>query len=127
MNCKKKQVLTCDWSNHDENIIATGGSDNLIRGWDIRCMATPLFELYGCSCAVRRVAFSPYDSNILASASYDSATRIWNWQQTCKPIETISHHTEFNYGLTWNRLIQNQLADCGWDSLVHVYYPQSLH
>lgn len=120
------QVLCCDWSQHDQNIIATGGSDGLIRGWDLRNLSTPFFELDDCECAVRRVKFSPFDSNILASVSYDHAARIWNWQQDCEAIETIIDHTEFNYGLDWNRLVPNQLADCGWDSLVNVFSPKSL-
>lgn len=119
-------MLTCDWSEHDDNIIATGGSDNLIKGWDLRYLTNPLFQLYGCSYAVRRICFSPFNSNILASVSYDHTSRIWDWRQSTESIETINHHSEFNYGLSWSRVFQNQIADCGWDSLVHVYYPKSL-
>lgn len=107
-------------------MIATGGSDGLIKVWDLRNSTIPSFELYGCSYAVRRVRFSPFDSDILASASYDYATRIWNWQQSSDPIETMFHHSEFNYGLNWNRLVRNQLADCGWDSLVQIFSPKCL-
>lgn len=121
------QVLSCDWSQHDQNIIATGGSDGLIRGWDLRNATSPLFELYGCEYAVRRVQFSPFDSDILASVSYDHTARIWNWKNDCEAIETIVHHSEFNYGLDWNHLVPNQLADCGWDSLVNVFSPKSLN
>lgn len=121
------QVLCCDWSEHNENIIATGGSDGQIKIWDIRYLAnSAIFELYGCSSAVRRVKFSPFDENILASASYDASTRVWDWQQSSEAIETITNHSEFNYGLDFNRLKRNQLADCGWDSYVHVYTPKFL-
>lgn len=120
------QVLSCDWSEHDENIIATGGSDGQIRGWDLRYTTSPLFELDGCEYSVRKVRFSPFDSNVLAAVSYDHTARIWNWQNDCEPIETITHHSECNYGLDWNRLVRNQMADCGWDSLVNVYTPKSL-
>ncbi|XP_055323059.1 peroxisomal targeting signal 2 receptor isoform X4 [Sitodiplosis mosellana] len=124
---QKSEVLSCDWSEFDQNVFASGGSDGLIRGWDLRYMTHPLFELYGCEYAMRRVRFSPFDSDILASVSYDHTTRIWNWQHDCEALETITHHTEFNYGLDWNRLVRNQLADCGWDSLVNVYIPKSLN
>lgn len=119
-------MLTCDWNKYQANILATGGSDGLIKGWDIRNLTTPIFELYGCSYAVRRIQFSPSNSNVIASVSYDFTSRIWNYVQCSEAIETITHHTEFNYGLDWNRLTTNQLADCGWDSLVHVYTPRSL-
>lgn len=118
--------MSCDWNKFDDNLLATGASDGMIKGWDIRSLTSPIFELYGCTYAVRRVQFSPHDANIIASVSYDFSSRIWNWHQSSEAIETIMHHTEFNYGLDWNRLSKNQLADCGWDSLVHVYTPRSL-
>lgn len=43
-----------------------------------------------------------------------------------EPLESIKHHTDFAYGLDWNRLRRNQLADCGWDSLVHVFSTHSI-
>lgn len=39
------EVLACDWSKYDRNLIATGGVDGRIRGWDLRSTAAPLFEL----------------------------------------------------------------------------------
>lgn len=120
------EVMTCDWSRFDHNLLATGGSDGLIKGWDIRNLSSAMFELYGCSYAVRRIRFSPFDANVIASVSYDFSSRIWNFNESSEAIETINHHSEFNYGLDWNRLVKNQLADCGWDSLVHVYSPRTL-
>lgn len=120
------QVLTVDWSRHDQNLIATGGSDGLIKGWDLRNFRDPLFELYGCSYAVRRLQFSPFAASTLASVSYDFTTRIWDFNQGPEAQETITQHSEFNYGLDWNQLRTNQLADCGWDSLVHVFTPRTL-
>lgn len=77
---------------------------------------------------MRKVNFSPFDSNVLAAVSYDHTTRIWDLNHGCEqPIETITHHSECNYGLDWNHLVRNQLADCGWDSLVNVYVPETLN
>lgn len=39
------EVLTCTWSKFDQNLIATGASDGLIRGWDLRNFSAPIFEL----------------------------------------------------------------------------------
>ena len=38
------EVLTCSWCKFDENLIATGASDGLIRGWDLRFYSAPIFE-----------------------------------------------------------------------------------
>lgn len=120
------QVLTTDFCKYDANILATGGSDNLIRGWDMRNLTQPIFELRGCEYAVRRIQFSPFSPTLLASVAYDFTTRIWDFKQSSEAIETIKHHSEFTYGLDWNHLRENQLADCGWDSLVHVFTPRTL-
>lgn len=39
------EVLACDWSKYDKNIIATGGVDGRIRAWDLRNTSAPCFEL----------------------------------------------------------------------------------
>lgn len=38
------EVLTCSWCKYDQNLLATGGSDGLIRGWDLRNFISPVFE-----------------------------------------------------------------------------------
>lgn len=55
-----------------------------------------------------------------------SLCRIWDFKRGCDPIETVKHHSEFTYGLDWNVLRKNQIADCGWDSLVRVFSPRCL-
>lgn len=137
------EVLTCDWCKFDQNILATGSSDGLIRGYDIRHFGVPMFELKGCDYAVRKIQFSPFDISTIASVGYDFHTRyvelllhiligntsiiihclyrIWDFNRTNEPLESIKQHTEFAYGLDWNPLRRNQLADCGWDSLVNVF------
>nr|XP_022918396.1 peroxisomal targeting signal 2 receptor [Onthophagus taurus] len=115
------EVLSCDWCKYDQNLLTTGGSDGLIRGWDLRNLNQPIFQLIGCEYAVRRVQFSPHNLSVIASVSYDFTTRIWDFNKCPEAIETINHHTEFVYGLDWNVLKKGELADCGWDSLVHVF------
>lgn len=121
------EMLSCDWSETNQNIVAVGSSDGQIRIWDLRRTINPLFELSGCECAVRKVNFSPFDSNVLAAVSYDHTSRIWDLNHGCEPIETIRYHSECNYSMDWNRFNRNQIADCGWDSIVNVYVPDTLN
>lgn len=69
------EILTCDWCKFDQNILATGSSDGLIRGYDIRHFGVPMFELKGCDYAVRKIQFSPFDISTIASVGYDFYTR----------------------------------------------------
>lgn len=39
------EVLACDWSKYDRNVIVTGGVDGRIKAWDLRNTSTPCFEL----------------------------------------------------------------------------------
>jgi len=52
--------------------------------------------------------------------------RIWDFKVSPDPVETVKHHSEFVYGLDFNNHVAGQIADCGWDSLVHVFSPRSL-
>ncbi|XP_073992365.1 peroxisomal biogenesis factor 7 isoform X2 [Rhodnius prolixus] len=126
MKAHDAEVLSCSWCKYDQNILATGGSDGLIRGWDLRSLAMPIFEQKGCEYAVRRIQFSPHYLSVLASVSYDFTTRIWDYKASTEAIEVLRHHSEFVYGLDFNNHIEGQIADCGWDSLVHVFTPRSL-
>lgn len=115
------ELLSCDWSNLDPNMIVTGGSDGFIHGFDIRKMTKAVFELDGCESAVRRVQCA-YDAPYrVAATSFDHSTRVWNAQESSEPTETFFNHSEFTYGLDWSPFNRNLLVDCGWDSLVHVF------
>lgn len=115
------ELLSCDWSNGDQNIVVTGSSDGLVRGFDIRKLTKPAFELYGCDSAIRRVQCAYGAPYKIAASSFDSSTRVWNAIESSEPTETFFHHTEFTYGVDWSPFNQNMLVDCGWDSLVHVF------
>lgn len=69
------EILTCDWCKFDQNILATGSSDGLIRGYDMRHFGVPMFELKGCDYAVRKIQFSPFEISTIASIGYDCYTR----------------------------------------------------
>ncbi|BFZ09653.1 hypothetical protein BsWGS_12692 [Bradybaena similaris] len=118
------EVLTCDWCKYDQNVLFSGGADGLIKCWDTRKPQGPVCVLSGHKYAVRRVRSSPFSGNIVASASYDFTVKLWDVEkQIC--VDAREHHTEFVYGLDFNLHIPGQLADCGWDELLHVFHLSS--
>ena len=54
-----------------QNILASSGTDGLIKIWDIRSPGQPKCVFPGHDYAVRKVRFSPYKASQLASSSYD--------------------------------------------------------
>ncbi|XP_064628897.1 peroxisomal targeting signal 2 receptor-like [Lineus longissimus] len=119
------EVLTCDWSKYNQNMLVSGGVDGELHVWDIRQPRKPMMVMAGHKYAVRRLKCSPFSENIVASCSYDMTMRFWDLN-TCSECEMIEHHTEFIYGLDFNLHIPGQMADCGFDSLIHVYTPNCL-
>ncbi|KAG8444437.1 hypothetical protein GDO86_009568 [Hymenochirus boettgeri] len=69
------EILSCDWCKYDQNMLVTGAVDCSLRGWDLRTVRQPVFELHGHTYAIRRVKFSPFHANIVASCSYDFTVR----------------------------------------------------
>uniref|UniRef100_A0A5F9CUV9 Peroxin-7 n=1 Tax=Oryctolagus cuniculus TaxID=9986 RepID=A0A5F9CUV9_RABIT len=93
------EVLSCDWCKYNENLLVTGAVDCSLRGWDLRNVRQPVFELLGHTYAIRRVKFSPFHASLLASCSYDFTVRFWNFSRPDPLLETVEHHTEFTCGL----------------------------
>ncbi|KAL6039247.1 hypothetical protein STEG23_024140, partial [Scotinomys teguina] len=93
------EILSCDWCKYNENLVVTGAVDCSLRGWDLRNVRQPVFELLGHTYAIRRVKFSPFHATVLASCSYDFTVRFWNFSKPDPLLETVEHHTEFTCGL----------------------------
>ncbi|XP_056422619.1 peroxisomal biogenesis factor 7 isoform X3 [Hyla sarda] len=120
------EILSCDWCKYDQNLLVTGAVDCSLKGWDLRTIRQPVFELHGHTYAIRRVKFSPFHASILGSCSYDFTVRLWDFSKPSPLLETMEHHTEFTCGLDFSILVPGQVADCAWDETVKVYAPSSL-
>lgn len=69
VKASQNEILSLDFNKY-ENYVATGSTDSVIRIWDLRAsLDEPLAVLEGHQLAVRKVKFSPYHANTLASAS----------------------------------------------------------
>jgi peroxin-7 len=70
--------------------------------------------------AVRKIKFSPFHANILASASYDMSVLIWDCNVQ-RVINKFEQHTEFVVGIDFNLFIEKQLASASWDKSCAVF------
>lgn len=61
-----------------EWLLATGGSDNVVKLWDLRSMNEPLHCFEGHSEGVYQVDWAPFNETILASSSRDRRVHIWD-------------------------------------------------
>lgn len=129
-------VLSCDFNKFDSNCIATGGSDGIVRYWDIRYPEFPVTQFKASDQAVRRVRFSPFHHNILAVGLDDGSTQIWDTRGS-RLIDIFKHHmgcmryvtesrTEWKHigmvtGLDWCPNSLGGLAECSWDKSVKIF------
>jgi len=78
IHAHNNDILSIDFNKY-ENFIATSSTDNLIKIFDLRAnVDMPLMMLVGHQLPVKRIKFSPYHANILASTSYDMSVKIWD-------------------------------------------------
>ena len=75
--------------------------------------------LTGHQLAVKKLKFSPYHANILASGSYDMSTQIWDCN-TQQVLNRFDNHTEFVVGLDFTNHAEGVLATASWDKTVAV-------
>jgi WD40 repeat protein len=61
---------------HDSQYVAAAVSEDRLRVWEIPSMSQVVW-LRGHQRSVRATAFHPFDSNIVASTSWDGTTRLW--------------------------------------------------
>lgn len=137
------EALSCTWNQYKSTIVASAGTDKSIRIWDLRMIPansqmnirgpTPVNELLGHEFAVRKVQWSPHDSQELLSVSYDMTARVWrdesgegarylknNLGRGCKGI--MGAHKEFVIGCDYSLWGEpGWVATTGWDEMVHVW------
>lgn len=118
IHAHQSDVLSIDFNKY-ENFIASSGTDNQIKIFvstaalflisflqDLRgTTSQPLLVLTGHQLAVRKIKFSPYHANILASSSYDMSVKIWDCNVQ-RSINQFDHHTEFVTGLDFNLFVE---------------------
>lgn len=151
------EILTHDWNKYRETVLACAGVDRTIRTFDVRNPAGgPTAVLLGHEYAVRRLAWSPHASDVLASASYDMTVRVWSDGSSSPPgpvggfpqqlpqqqlpqqppsgtipvgtqLGVMNRHSEFATGVDWCLFgTGGWLASAGWDQRVLVWDAHTL-
>lgn len=145
------EALSCDWNKYKSTIVASGGTDKSVRIWDLRMITkidqpnshspmpayhirgpTPLNEMLGHEFAVRKVLFSPHDSQELISTSYDMTCRVWRDMSDEKARflnvaegnnkGVMRAHKEFTIGCDYSLWGEPGWAvSTGWDEMVYVW------
>ncbi|XP_055382485.1 peroxisomal targeting signal 2 receptor [Condylostylus longicornis] len=124
-----EEALSLDWNKFNHWMLATGGSDGLIRCWDIRNIKddSPVYEFLGSELmAIRKIKYSQCLPNILATTSFDCTTRIWDIENQEESIQILKDHDECIYGLDWSYNRDDLIVDCGWDSKININSVTSL-
>jgi cell division cycle protein 20 (cofactor of APC complex) len=84
----RQEVCGMQWS-RDGGMLASGGNDNLLNIWDYR-NTNPRFTISDHTAAVKAIAWSPFQSTLLASGggTADQTIRLWN-AATGSCLETV--------------------------------------
>lgn len=75
----------------DGRRLAVGSDDGRVRIWDLETTPRLIADLPGHRDSVTALAFSPTDSNLLFSGSYDRTVRFWDVSQG-KTVHTLEAH-----------------------------------
>ena len=114
-----QDFLTVDWNKYEEWNVVTGSPSDLLF-WDIRSLARgpvnriPLAHRR----AIKRVRFSPWQGNKLASVGFDMSLRLWDLTALNPRGLAFDRYTEFVTGLDWSNFDRNKLFTCSWDETV---------
>ncbi|BGP07560.1 hypothetical protein JCM10049v2_003398 [Rhodotorula toruloides] len=148
------EILDLDFNKYAPHLIATASVDRTVKVHDMRAASsappagaapgmpyvqpnTTIATLLGHEYAVRRVAWSPHSSALLATGSYDMTSRIWSVAAAGgggqvggfsaqggmgARIERVwDRHTEFVVGVAWSLYEEGLVASCSWDQEVHLW------
>ncbi|KAJ2158779.1 WD repeat-containing protein slp1 [Coemansia sp. RSA 552] len=122
------EVCGLTWRS-DGALLASGGNDNLLNIWDARS-AVPKFSKTQHTAAVRALAWSPWQLNLLASGggSYDRHVHFWNTTTTARlnsidtgsQVTSIQWSTEYRELATSHGFPHNHLALWSYPSLAKI-------
>jgi peroxin-7 len=117
------EVFSADWCKVDGYVLATASADHTIKIWDVRMPQHELTTLIGHNHEVRRVIFSPFSENMLASWGCDLTVRLWDFAAPGNngQLSMLGHHDEFAMGLDFSPWMEGLMACSGRDEVAYMW------
>lgn len=103
----KGPVLDIAWCPHNDNVIASGSEDCVVKVWQIpdsgisRTLTEPVVDLLYHQRRVGLVLWHPTAQNVLLTAGSDNQVAIWN-VGTGEVLVHIDCHPDIVYSASWN-------------------------
>ncbi|KAK0078094.1 hypothetical protein PV325_003050 [Microctonus aethiopoides] len=125
----KGPVLDIAWCPHNDNVIASGSEDCVVKVWQIpdsgisRTLTEPVVDLQLHQRRVGLVLWHPTALNVLLTAGSDNLVIIWN-VGTGEPIVKINCHPDVVYSACWNWDGSRLVTTCK-DKKIRIVDPRS--
>ncbi|KAF9815754.1 hypothetical protein SFRURICE_009271, partial [Spodoptera frugiperda] len=113
----KGPVLDIAWCPHNDNVIASGSEDCVVKVWQIpdgglsRTLTEPVVDLVFHQRRVGLVLWHPTAQNVLLTAGSDNQIAIWN-VGTGEVLLTLDCHPDLIYSACWNWTGSKLLTTC---------------
>ncbi|XP_049879440.1 coronin-1C-A isoform X2 [Pectinophora gossypiella] len=113
----KGPVLDIAWCPHNDNVIASGSEDCVVKVWQIpdgglsRTLTDPVVDLVFHQRRVGLVLWHPTAQNVLLTAGSDNQIAIWN-VGTGEVLLTLDCHPDLIYSACWNWTGSKLLTTC---------------
>ncbi|CAH0713431.1 unnamed protein product, partial [Brenthis ino] len=113
----KGPVLDIAWCPHNDNVIASGSEDCVVKVWQIpdgglsRTLTEPVVDLVYHQRRVGLVLWHPTAQNVLLTAGSDNQIAIWN-VGTGEVLISLDCHPDLIYSACWNWTGSKLLTTC---------------
>lgn len=125
----KGPVLDIAWCPHNDNVIASGSEDCVVKIWEVpnhglsRTLTEPIMELVYHQRRVGLVMWHPSAQNVLLTAGSDNLVVVWNLDES-SPQVVIDCHPDLVYSACWNWEGSKLLTTCK-DKKIRIIDPRS--
>jgi len=107
MNAHEGDINSVDFNKRNQNLLATGSTDSIVKIWDTRYINQPIANLDKHEGAVEMVQWAPFSEHLLASSGGDRRLMIWDSRRISEGAdETLAFvhggHTANITDFSWN-------------------------
>ena len=113
----EKRVWSLDFSTLDPTRLASGSDDGTVRVWSTNSRAST--ATIRCRANVCSVQFSPVNANVVAFASAEHKTHVYDLRRTARPLVVLSGHKRAVSYVRW--LGAHQLVTASTDNTLKLW------